>query len=47
MNKISILWMRSGAWDRCPIKIHSLIASLACHSCGDPLLEQAWRYVQV
>jgi len=36
MNKISVLWMRRSTWNRCPIKIFSLIDSLACHLCGDP-----------
>jgi len=35
MNKISVPWMRSGTWNRCPIKIISLTGSLACHLCGD------------
>jgi len=39
MNKISILWMRSGTWNRCPTNIISLTDTLACHLCGDPLFE--------
>jgi len=35
-NKISVLWMRSGTLNRCPIKIISLTDSLASHLCGDP-----------
>jgi len=36
MNKISVLWMRSDTWNRCPKKIISLTDSFACHLCGDP-----------
>jgi len=36
INKISVLWMRSGTCNRCPIKLISLTDSLACYHCGDP-----------
>jgi len=38
MNVISVLWMRSGTWNRCPIKIIDLTDTLGCHLCGDPLV---------
>jgi len=47
MNKISVLWIRNGTWNRCPINIISSTDSLACHLCGNPQLEYAYRYVQV
>jgi len=36
MNKISVLWMRSGTRNRFPTKIISLIDSLACHLGEEP-----------
>jgi len=39
MNQVSILWMRSGTWNRFPIKVINLTDLLACHLCGDPQLE--------
>jgi len=39
MNKISVLWIRVGTWNRCPIKIISLTDSLACHLCADQQLD--------
>jgi len=36
MNKMSTLWMRSGTWNLCPIKVISLTDWLACHLRGVP-----------